>query len=206
MAISHGSGGAKVCIDPGLIGSGRVAGVPVQIDCAVVLAVGCVVAVRIDFGPRNAVSAEPWAANGHVNPAGLAVFQGHLWAATMNGLMSRVQSGGDGAWRLGLVGLQAAIAAWLAGAGGAGTLEWSYQKFLDPAPFSAGRIPQLGMALIALGVLAAAASALVTRSAVAAALAGAIIAFAIAAHVPNATITFAIFSAMAGVMVRASFV
>jgi ligand-binding sensor domain-containing protein len=55
---------------------------------------------RLTLGARNAVSAEPWAANAHVNPAGLGVFQGRVWAATMNGLMYLSQSDGDGAWRL----------------------------------------------------------------------------------------------------------
>lgn len=106
-----------------------------------------------------------------------------------------------GATRLGFLLLQLALTAWLAGSGAAAVVEWAFQKFLDPAPFSAGRIPQLGLALIALGVLCAMAAAMVTRSAVAAALAGAIVAFAVAAHVPNASITFAAFTAVAGLMV-----
>jgi diguanylate cyclase (GGDEF)-like protein len=106
-----------------------------------------------------------------------------------------------GAARLAFILLQVAVAVWLAGAGGAGAVDWAYQKFVIPAPITAGRIPQLGIALIVLGVLAAAGSALVTRSAVAAALAGAIVSFAIGAHVPNASLTFAAFSAMAGLMV-----
>jgi diguanylate cyclase (GGDEF)-like protein len=106
-----------------------------------------------------------------------------------------------GAWRAGVIGLQIAVAAWLASAGGAAALDWGYQKFIDPPPFTAGRIPQLGLALIVLGVVCAMAAALVTRSAVAAALGGAIAAFAIGAHVPNASVTYAAFTAMAGLMV-----
>ena len=106
-----------------------------------------------------------------------------------------------GAARLGFIVLQVALTAWIAKAGNAGIVEWAFQKFLDPAPFTAGRIPQLGIALTALGVLSAMAAALVTRSAVAAALAGAIVACAIAAHVPNAALTFAAFTGMAGLMV-----
>jgi ligand-binding sensor domain-containing protein len=52
---------------------------------------------RLAFGARSAVSAEPWAANAHVNPAGLGVFRGRVWAATMNGLLSLAD--GDEAWR-----------------------------------------------------------------------------------------------------------
>jgi diguanylate cyclase (GGDEF)-like protein len=106
-----------------------------------------------------------------------------------------------GAWRLAFLLLQVALAAWIVGAGAAGIVDWAFQKFLDPAPFSVGRIPQLGIALIVLGVLSAMAAALVSRSAVAAALAGAIVAFAVAAHVPNASVTFSAFTAVAGLMV-----
>lgn len=106
-----------------------------------------------------------------------------------------------GALRLGAILLQAAVTAWVALAGHADVIDWAYQKFLDPAPFSAGRIPQLGVALIGLGLLITMATALVTRSAVAAALAGSIVAFAVAAHVPTAALTFSAFTAMAELMV-----
>jgi diguanylate cyclase (GGDEF)-like protein len=106
-----------------------------------------------------------------------------------------------GALRLAFVLLQVALAAWLVQAGEARIVDWASQKFLDPAPFSAGRIPQLALAVTLLGALTAMAAAVVTRSAVAAALAGAIVAFAIAAHVPNASLTFAVFVTMAELMV-----
>jgi diguanylate cyclase (GGDEF)-like protein len=106
-----------------------------------------------------------------------------------------------GALRLGFILLQAAVTAWAAAAPEAGIVDWGFQKFIDPAPFSAGRIPQLGAAMIGLGVLGAMAAALMTRSAISAALAGAIIAFAIAAHVPNASVTFAAFVFAAELMV-----
>lgn len=106
-----------------------------------------------------------------------------------------------GVLRLGAILLQAVLTAWMATAGQADVVDWAYQKFLDPAPFSAGRIPQLGIAFIGFGLLITMAMALVTRSAVAAALAGSIIAFAIAAHVPTASLTFAVFTAMAELMV-----
>ena len=109
-----------------------------------------------------------------------------------------------GALRIGAIGLQAAFIAWAAAAGQAGTVDWAYQKFLDPAPFSAGRIPQLGIALIGLGLLITMAAALVTRSATHAALAGAIVAFAVAAHVPSAPLTFSVFTSMAELMVAAA--
>jgi diguanylate cyclase (GGDEF)-like protein len=106
-----------------------------------------------------------------------------------------------GALRLGAILLQAAFTAWVAEAGQADFIDWAYQKFIDPAPFSAGRIPQFGIALLGLGLLITMAVALATRSAVNAALAGAIVAFAIAAHVPTASLTFSVFIAMAELMV-----
>jgi diguanylate cyclase (GGDEF)-like protein len=107
----------------------------------------------------------------------------------------------DGALRLAAVGLQAALTAWVAAGGQSEMVDWAYQRFLEPAPVSAGRIPQLGLAAISLSVLAAMAATLATRSATSAALAGAILAFAIAAHVPNAAVTFSVFTAMAELMV-----
>jgi diguanylate cyclase (GGDEF)-like protein len=106
-----------------------------------------------------------------------------------------------GAVRLGALVLQAAAVAWIAMAGEVRLVDWASQKFLDPPPFSAGRIPQLGIALTGVGLLVAMAAATVTRSAISAAVAGAIIAFAIAAHVPTASLTFSIFTAMAELMV-----
>jgi len=106
-----------------------------------------------------------------------------------------------GAIRLAAVGLQALLVAWLAMAGHAGIVDWAYQKFLDPAPFTVGRIPQPGIAVAGIALLATLAMALATRSAVSAALSGAIVAFVVAAHVPTASITFSAFTAMAELMV-----
>ncbi len=106
-----------------------------------------------------------------------------------------------GALRLGAIVLQAALTAWVASAEQAGIIDWAFQRFLDPAPFSIGRIPQLGIALILLALLVTIVAALVTRSAVSAALAGSVIAFAIGAHVPTASLTFSAFIAMAQLMV-----
>lgn len=103
--------------------------------------------------------------------------------------------------RLAAVGLQAALTAWLAMAAPPEFIAWAYQEFLEPPPFSAGRIPQLGIAAVGAGILAAMAATLLTRSATSAAMAGAILAFAIAAHVPSASVTFSIFASMAGLMV-----
>lgn len=106
-----------------------------------------------------------------------------------------------GALRLAAIGLQVALTAWAAAPGGTAVVDWTVQKFLDPAPFSAGRIPQLGIAVTGVGLLTTMAAALLTRSAIGAGLAGAIVAFAVAAHVPTASLTFSIFTAMAELMV-----
>ncbi len=53
---------------------------------------------RLTLGARNVVLAEPGAADAHVNPAGLGVFGGRVWAATMSGLLSLRM--GDTAWRV----------------------------------------------------------------------------------------------------------
>jgi diguanylate cyclase (GGDEF)-like protein len=108
---------------------------------------------------------------------------------------------GHGALRLGAILLQVAVTAGVAMTGQAEAVDWAYQKFLDPAPFSAGRIPQLGIALIGFGLLITMTMALVKRSAVSVALAGALVAFAIAVHVPTASLTFSVFTAMAELMV-----
>jgi diguanylate cyclase (GGDEF)-like protein len=106
-----------------------------------------------------------------------------------------------GAVRLSVIVALAAFTAWVVAAGQSEIADWAYRRFLEPAPFSAGRIPQLGIVVIAVSVLAAMGAALITRSAVAAALAGAIIAFAIAAHVPAASVTFSIFTMAAELMI-----
>ncbi len=53
---------------------------------------------RLTFGARNAASADPGPGDAHVNPAGLGVFDGRVWAATMSGLMSLAR--GEEAWRI----------------------------------------------------------------------------------------------------------
>jgi ligand-binding sensor domain-containing protein len=54
---------------------------------------------RVTPGLRT-VSAEPRAPRVHVNPAGLSIASGRLWAATMEGLMDRPLDGDDAAWRV----------------------------------------------------------------------------------------------------------
>jgi len=106
-----------------------------------------------------------------------------------------------GALRLAVIAAQVLLTVWVVTAGAAGIADWAYQQFLDPAPFSAGRIPQLGTAVIGLAVIAAMAASVVTRSPLGAAFAGAIAAFSIAAHVPTASVTYSIFIAAAELMV-----
>jgi len=149
---------------------------------------------------------QAWLQQGLDTPAARAVYAGLTVfvpanLAVLAVLPERGMFNRHGALRLGVIGLQAVFVYWAATAGQADAVDWAYQKFLDPAPFSAGRIPQLGIALIGLALLITMASALVTRSATHAGLAGAIVASAVAAHVPNASLTFSIFTTMAELMV-----
>jgi len=106
-----------------------------------------------------------------------------------------------GVARLTFIAAQVVLTAWVLSASQTGIADWAYQKFLDAAPFSAGRIPQFAATVIGLGVLTAMAATLATGSALAAAFAGAIVAFAVAAHVPNASVSYSIFIAAAELMV-----
>jgi diguanylate cyclase (GGDEF)-like protein len=106
-----------------------------------------------------------------------------------------------GALRFGVYLAQIAFTAWVFVAGRTDLVDFMYQKFLDPSPFSAGRLPQAAMLTIALGFLVAAITAFVSRSHLNASIAGAIAAFAVAAHVPNAYVSFASFIAAAELMV-----
>jgi diguanylate cyclase (GGDEF)-like protein len=106
-----------------------------------------------------------------------------------------------GVVRLCVIAALIAFTAWVAATGQSHIVDWAFRKFLDPAPLSAGRIPQLGVLMIIASALAAITAALVTRSAVSAGLAGAIIAFAVAAHVPTASVTFSVFTMAAELMV-----
>jgi diguanylate cyclase (GGDEF)-like protein len=96
---------------------------------------------------------------------------------------------------------QVIVTAWAAAWSEGGIVDWAYRKFLEPAPFSAGRLPQLAVAAVGLGLLASLAAAVVTRAATPAAMGGAILAFAVAAHVPTASLTFSAFISMAQLMV-----
>ena len=106
-----------------------------------------------------------------------------------------------GLLRLAAIAIQALLVAWAVAAGATEIVDWTYQRFIDPPPFTVGRIPQLGITSIGLALLAALASALFTRSATSAGLAGAIVAFTVAAHVPSASVTFSIFTSAALLMV-----
>jgi diguanylate cyclase (GGDEF)-like protein len=132
--------------------------------------------------------------------AGLTVFV-PAFLALLAVLPERGTLNRHGAARFCILTALIAFTAWVAATGQSGIADWAYRKFLDPAPFSAGRIPQLAIAVTAAGVIAAMAAALIRRSAGAAGLAGAIIAFAVAAHVPTASVTFAVFTMAAELMV-----
>jgi diguanylate cyclase (GGDEF)-like protein len=149
---------------------------------------------------------QAWLQQGLDAVSSRAVYAGlTIWVPAFLGLLSVLPERGTfnrhGVVRLCVLVAIIAFTAWVAATGQSGIVDWAYRKFLDPAPFSAGRIPQLGAAVIAASVLIATAAALITRSAVAAGLAGAIIAFAVAAHVPNASVIFSVFTMAAELMV-----
>jgi diguanylate cyclase (GGDEF)-like protein len=121
---------------------------------------------------------------------------GLLALARERGILNR-----HGLLRLAVIAAQVLFTWWVIGASQTEIADWMYQKFLDPAPFSAGRIPQFAMVVIGLGLLAAMAATLTAGSPLAAAFAGAIAAFSVGAHVPNASVTYSIFTAAAELMV-----
>ena len=106
-----------------------------------------------------------------------------------------------GLLRLAAVGIQAALIVWVVAAGAPGIVDWAYQRFLEPPPFTVGHIPQAGIASVGLALAVTMAAGLITRSAISAGLAGAIVAFTVAAHVPSAPVTFSIFTSAAELMV-----
>jgi diguanylate cyclase (GGDEF)-like protein len=106
-----------------------------------------------------------------------------------------------GALRLAVIALQVGLTAWVIGYGRDDITEWAGRRFLDPAPFGIGAIPQAGIAAAGLGLIVSLAAALISRSAISAGCAGAIAAFTVAAHVPTASLTFSIFIAAAELMV-----
>jgi hypothetical protein len=106
-----------------------------------------------------------------------------------------------GALRLALIAVQVILTAAVIASGRTEITEWAAQKFLDPAPFGIGRIPQAAIVAVVLGLIASMAAAVISRSAISAACAGAIVAFAVAAHVPTASLTFSIFTAAGELMV-----
>jgi diguanylate cyclase (GGDEF)-like protein len=105
-----------------------------------------------------------------------------------------------GALRLAVIAVEIAAVAWVIASGRTEIADWAAQKFLDPAPFAIGRIPQAGIAALVLGLAVSMAAAFVSRSAISASCAGAIVAFAVAAHVPTASLTFSIFITAAQLM------
>src|SRR6185295_8469112 len=103
--------------------------------------------------------------------------------------------------RLGAIAIQVAFVIWIVTAGATSVVDWIYQRYLEPPPFTVGHMPQAGIASVGLALAATMAAGLITRSAISAALAGAIVAFTVAAHVPSAPVTFSIFTTAAELMV-----
>jgi len=106
-----------------------------------------------------------------------------------------------GALYLAVLAVEIAVTAWVIASGRTDISDWGSQKFLVPAPFAVGTIPQSGIAALILALIVSMAAALTSRSALSASCAGAILAFAVAAHVPTASLTFSIFIAAAELMI-----
>ncbi len=106
-----------------------------------------------------------------------------------------------GLLRLGVIGIQAAFILWVVAAGATGIVDWAYQRFLDPPPFTVGHMPQAGIASVGLALAVTMVAGLITRSAISASLAGAIVAFFVAAGAPGTPVTFSIFTSAAELMV-----
>lgn len=102
---------------------------------------------------------------------------------------------------LAVLAVEIAITAWVIASGRTDISDWGSQKFLVPAPFAIGAMPQTGIAALILALVVSMTAALTSRSAVSASCAGAIVAFAVAAHVPTASLTSSIFIAAAELMI-----
>lgn len=102
---------------------------------------------------------------------------------------------------LAVLAVEIAVTAWVIASGRTDISDWGSQKFLVPAPFAIGAMPQTGIAALILALIVSMAAALTSRSAVSASCAGAIVAFAVAAHVPTASLTSSIFIAAAELMI-----
>ena len=100
-----------------------------------------------------------------------------------------------------LLAVEIAFAAWVIAYGRTDISEWGLRKFVVPAPFAIGAIPQTGIVALLLALVVSMAAAFASRSAISASCAGAIVAFAVAAHVPTASLTFSIFIAAAELMI-----
>jgi GGDEF domain-containing protein len=152
------------------------------------------------------VAQQSWLQLGIAEPAARAVYLALTVFVPLNlalfaALPERGTFNRHGALRLAVIVLEVAITAWVIVAGRTDITLWGWQKFLDPAPFGIGAIPQAGIAALVLGLIVSIAMALISRSAITASFAGAIVAFTVAAHVPTAALTFSIFIAAAELMV-----
>jgi diguanylate cyclase (GGDEF)-like protein len=102
--------------------------------------------------------------------------------------------------RLVVIGVEVGLVAWMVAPGNSGAIDWAYQHFLEPPPFTIGHIPQPGIVMAVLALAVTMISGLVTRSAISAGLAGAIAAFVVAARIPDASVTFSVFISAAELM------
>jgi diguanylate cyclase (GGDEF)-like protein len=102
--------------------------------------------------------------------------------------------------RLAVIGAAPAFAWWIVSTGRIATVDWAYAPLTNAVGGLGTPIPQLGLAAIALGLVATAAAALLQRSAVVAALGWALAAFALALHFSPTKLAMPLFTAAAGLV------
>jgi len=146
-----------------------------------------------------------WLAAGVTTPVARAVYLALTVFVPVNlGLAAVLSERGvfnrQGVLWLALIAVEIGVTAGVIVSGRTGITDWAAQKFLDPAPFAIGGIPQAGIVAVVSGLVVSLASALFSRSAISAGCAGAVVAFAVAAHVPTASLTFAVFTSAGALM------
>lgn len=88
-----------------------------------------------------------------------------------------------GVRRLGSIGLQAALTAWVVSTQSTHITEWAYRPLFESLPLTVVLVPQLGLALVAAALVTTVGGAVIRRSAIDAGLAGALMCFALACEV-----------------------
>ena len=102
--------------------------------------------------------------------------------------------------RLGVIAAAAALVWWIVATGRAATVDWAYAPLTETATPFGTPIPQLGLASIALGLVAIAGAAAARRSAAVGGLGWALAAFALGLHLAGARAALPLLVAAAGLL------